>query len=588
MVRAAGLASGLRSRDGHRFDASRPVAVAGVSQHERVAHSGTGIGAGPGHSRERPAVKPESSPTESARAALRQDLARAEIGAYVNLTGLAETGEAIRARAEQQGWAHEEARARLVVADALARTDQMGVGAQVERDILGEAMRTGDELLAARAHHLLGTSMDRLGLITEALSHAADGVHLLPPDAPAHLRVVHTMLLALMSSQQLSGDGFRSSFDQVISDAEALPEPDLMLAALNNYAWLLYERGDTQDASAVVQRMQQVAGRSGARLTCASLDTVARVLLDLGELEQAEEVAREAIDPRTPSSGRFSFGEALLTLAEIRRHRGDHADAFVLAEQAQLLAVAHEMPEIRAFALRLKASLLAARGDFRGAYQASIEYHELWETVRSRETDSRAVLLQTVLRTDEARRRSAVWEDLAERDPLTGVWNRRHLERLLPAMLGEHDASGIPLSIAIVDLDRFKTVNDERDHQIGDAALCRIADLLAAETSEPAFTVRLGGDEFLLVLPGRDEPAAYEVAERARHAVADDDWDGVTQGLSVTISVGVATSGSATTHSELLRIADENMYRAKRSGRNTVAGSARRRPRIGPTGTTAD
>lgn len=512
---------------------------------------------------------------DAGRAALNQELARAEIGIYVNLSGLSEAAEKIRAQAAAHGWAHEEARARLVVADACARTDQMEVGAQIERDILVEAMLSGDNLLAARAHHLLGTSMDRLGLITEALAHAADGVHLLPSDAPPHLRVEHTMLLALMSSQQLTGDGFRSSFEQVIADAAQLPEPDLMLAALNNFAWLLYERGDTDDASSTIERMRQVAREARVTLNCASLDTVARVLLDLGDLEQAEQVARQAIAAETPSSGRFSFGEAVLTLAEVRRRSGDPDGAYVLSEQAERLAVDHRMPEIRAFALRQKARLLAQRGDYRAAYHASLEYHELWETVRSRETDSRAVLLQTVLRTDEARRRSAVWEDLAERDPLTGVWNRRHLDRLLPALLGEHEAAGIPLSVAIVDVDHFKAVNDHRDHQAGDAALCGVADLLAAETAEPLFTVRLGGDEFLLVLPGVAGGAALDLGERARRRVADQDWSELTGGLSVTVSVGVATSSSASTHSELLRVADENMYRAKRGGRNAVVGSVR-------------
>ena len=526
------------------------------------------------------------------RSAMGAELARMEVGVYSDLRGLFDAAESVRNRAQARGWEHESSRARLVLADVEARTDRIERGAQTERDILVQAMLAGDGLLAARAHHLLGASLDRLGLTTEALAHAADGVHLLPVDAPAHLRVQHTMLLALMSSQQLSGDGFRSSFDQVIADAAALPTPDLLLAALNNFAWLLYERGEIAEASAAVRHMQDVAERSGTPLNSGALDTVARVLLDAGDLARAEQMARAAIAQDSPSVDSFHAGEAMLTLAEIRWRRGDPDGAHLLAVGAEDLARTHAMPEIRALALRLQAKLLAERGDFRGAYEAATAHHEIWETVRSRETDSRAVLLQTVLRTDEARRRSAVYEELAERDPLTGVWNRRHLDNLFPAMLGEHEAGGIPISVALVDLDRFKAVNDLRDHQVGDAALCRVAELVDGELTEPAFTVRLGGDEFLLVLPGTDAPGALEIGERVRARVEREDWAELTEGLDLTITVGVATStstptagpatgsatgsesptGSGSTHSELMRHADVNMYRAKRAGRNRVRG----------------
>lgn len=499
-------------------------------------------------------------------------LATLETRTFGGLAGVADAAEDLRVRATERGWSHEAGRARLLLADVAARSDRIEHSAQEERDILVEAMLAGDELLAARAHHLLGASLDRLGLLTEALAHSADGVRLLPADAPAHLRVAHTMNLALMSSQQLSGNGFRSSFDQVVADARRLPDPTLLLAALNNYAWLLYERGETDDAARTIEEMETVAEQSGVRLSSAALDTVARVMLDRGDLDRAERTARAAIAPDTPSSSMFNAGEAMLTLAEIRGRRGDADGAYTLVLRAEELGTVHHMAEIRALALRQKSRLLAERGDFRDAYEAATAFHDLWETVRSRETDSRAVLLQTVLNTDEARRRSRVYEELAERDPLTGLWNRRHLDRLLPALVGEHDAGGVPLAVAIVDVDRFKSVNDDHNHQVGDAALCRVADLLRVD--EPGFTVRLGGDEFLLVLPGLDEDAALELGEATRSRIAAEDWAAVTGGLSVTVSIGVAASGSAAAPSTLLGLADQHMYRAKRSGRNRVVGSA--------------
>jgi len=517
---------------------------------------------------------------DTGRDALNDELARMEVGVYSDMTGLLDAAQSLCVRAQHRGWVHESARARLVLADVEARTDRIEQGARTERDVLVQAMLAGDAVLAARAHHLLGASLDRLGLTTEALAHAADGVQLLLPDSPAHLRVEHAMLLALLSSPQLSGDGLRSCFDQVIAEAAALPTPDLLLAALTTYAWLLSERGETTEAATAVQQVQDVAERTATRLNSAALNTIANVLLDRGELARAEQLARAAIAADVPSIDGFHAGEGMLTLAEIRRRRGDPEDAYLLTVGAEDLARTHDVPAIRALALRKKAGLLADRGHFRSAYEAATSYHDLRETVRGREADSRAVLLATVLRTDEARRRSAAYEELAERDPLTGVWNRRHLDKLFPAMLGEHEAGGVPISLALVDLDRFKAVNDLRDHQVGDAALCRVAALLDAQLTEPAFTVRLGGDEFLLVLPGTDGQRAVELGERVRVRIETEDWTELTQGLDLTVTVGVATStssllSSTSTHSELMRLADENMYRAKRTGRNRVQGPVR-------------
>ena len=518
------------------------------------APPGPDAGAGPDHRR------------------LAEELVALEVRTLADLGGIAEDAADLRARAAAAGWAHGAERARLLVADAAARADRMEHGAQEQRDVLVEAMLAGDDLLAARAHSLLAASLDRLGLLTEALAHAADGVHLLPPDAPPHLRVSHTMLLALMSSQQLSGNGFRASFDQIVSDAEALPGPELLLTALNNYAWLLYERGEQQDADAVVARLQEVADAHGVRLNASALDTVARVLLEGGDLVGAERLARASIAADTPTTSRFAAAEGMLTLAEIRWRQGDPDAAETLITGAEDLGARHDMAEIRALALRQKSRLLAERERWQEAYDAATGYHDLWETIRSRETDSRAVLLQTVLNTDEARRRSAVYEELAERDPLTGLWNRRRLDRLLPALLGEHDAGGLPMSLAIVDLDRFKDVNDTHDHQVGDAVLCRVAELVAV--AEPSFAVRLGGDEFLLVLPGLDESAALALAEGVRHRIEEQTWPAAGGPVSVTVSIGVATSASSTP-SDLLRSADANMYRAKRAGRNRVTGALR-------------
>ena len=120
----------------------------------------------------------------------------------------------------------------------------------------------------------------------------------------------------------------------------------------------------------------------------------------------------------------------------------------------------------------------------------------------------------------EAERQAALLRRHALEDPLTGLGNRRSAERRLGALrLGEQ-----PLSLAVVDVDRFKSVNDAASHTQGDAVLRRVADLLREHSRTGDEVYRWAGDEFLVVLPTATEPQAVVVAERLRSAVAAADW----------------------------------------------------------------
>jgi diguanylate cyclase (GGDEF)-like protein len=158
-------------------------------------------------------------------------------------------------------------------------------------------------------------------------------------------------------------------------------------------------------------------------------------------------------------------------------------------------------------------------------------------------------------------------------DALTGLPNRRfiddHLERLCLAM----EESDEPLTVALVDLDHFKRVNDTLSHAVGDHVLCQVADVLLRGVSgvEGGVAARLGGEEFVLVLPGADERRGHEVLETVRAAVEHHDWTPLTQGVPVTISIGAATApDEGVERSSLLARADERLYAAKRAGRNRL------------------
>ncbi|MEV0066943.1 MULTISPECIES: GGDEF domain-containing protein [unclassified Amycolatopsis] len=162
------------------------------------------------------------------------------------------------------------------------------------------------------------------------------------------------------------------------------------------------------------------------------------------------------------------------------------------------------------------------------------------------------------------------------RDTLTSSYNRRYLDQRLPGLPA---ARG--LAVALIDLDRFKHVNDTYGHLLGDRVLCRVADLLQEELPPDGFCARYGGEEFALVLPGVDAPRAVRIVEAARTRVARHPWSELQPGLRVTISAGLAhaSAGPVSAQRQLLR-ADNLLYAAKRAGRNKVAYHDRETTRV--------
>lgn len=162
-------------------------------------------------------------------------------------------------------------------------------------------------------------------------------------------------------------------------------------------------------------------------------------------------------------------------------------------------------------------------------------------------------------------------ETLAATDPLTGVLNRRMLEDLVGGLLAESRRHGRPLSVLLLDIDRFKDLNDRYGHEAGDHALKALA-RTARDLLRPGDLIgRIGGEEFLVVLGAAGEHEAMQVAERLRASVAALNLHHGEARLPLSISIGVATL-STYTHDfpDLVRSADLAMYAAKRGGRNRV------------------
>ena len=167
--------------------------------------------------------------------------------------------------------------------------------------------------------------------------------------------------------------------------------------------------------------------------------------------------------------------------------------------------------------------------------------------------------------------------EMAVTDALTGLHNRRYMAGQLQALMSRAGHGGDPVAVLLLDIDHFKLVNDGFGHDAGDEVLREFAVRVATNVRAIDLPCRLGGEEFVVVMPGASLEDAVQVADRIRRDVGAQPFPimGGTEALTVTVSVGVAAStGPADTPDALLKRADEGVYEAKARGRNQVIARA--------------
>jgi diguanylate cyclase (GGDEF)-like protein len=172
-------------------------------------------------------------------------------------------------------------------------------------------------------------------------------------------------------------------------------------------------------------------------------------------------------------------------------------------------------------------------------------------------------------RTQELQWANQRLEELASIDPLTGASNRRHFLELAKAEISRAKRQGGALSVIMLDIDFFKSVNDRFGHETGDKVLVALAATVRAALRAGDIFARLGGEEFILMLPGQDRDEAFQMAERLRLLIAQTDVADCT--THITVSAGVAgLENESEEIDDLLRRANQGLYLAKNQGRNRV------------------
>ena len=447
-------------------------------------------------------------------------------------------------------------------------------GARVMREVKGWAEEHGEKNLLALSHRRLSALFRRVGDPALMLEHAVTAVDLL--DADCEPTVLADHLLGLADALGASGsytDSIRR-YQEASDLADSCGDRYLQLVALNNLAYTQYEAGLTAEAVRTAEQLRAEYVADGRALQTHDGDTIARAYAAVGRYDEAIAIIEPLCTSVDSSQDCDGLVLALLTLSEVRRQAGEYEEAQTSLDRASRLAEHYALSGPSIDALREQAELHAARGAYREAFETFRDFHRADTEMRAMERDGRARTLNAIFEATEARRSSDYFRELSVRDPLTGLHNRRHLDERLDELLDQVKDHGTRLTIGLLDLDHFKRVNDTRSHAIGDEVLRQVAAILktAADGVEGGLAARLGGEEFLLLLPGVARAEGIEQLQRLRLVIAGHPWSSISEGIVVTASIGVATAPEDEgDRSALLALADRNLYRAKTLGRNSVA-----------------
>ena len=329
-----------------------------------------------------------------------------------------------------------------------------------------------------------------------------------------------------------------------------------------------------------------------------SLGNLAMQLGLAGQFDEAAAQSDRSLEIAAIHSYRPLEVEGLKDNAELLLLQGDVPAAIARFTQVLDLAAQMNEPYVVLSAHQQLSAAYERIGEFETALAHYRSYHRIERVLHSEVTNRRANMLthrfelhNARLEADKARLaarlamlrshgleaekqalqvRATELGRHANTDPMTGLWNRRHMDEQFPELFRLATESGRPLCVAIGDVDAFKSINDRFGHAVGDQVLQHLAATLRGGCRPGDLIARMGGEEFFLAFIDTAFAAARATCERLRAAVEAYDWDSIQQGLDVTISFGLGESASSADYHQLFARADNSLYAAKHGGRNRV------------------
>lgn len=329
----------------------------------------------------------------------------------------------------------------------------------------------------------------------------------------------------------------------------------------------LWERAGTSEAGACINPGNPASLRSAAALVCSLL------ALWSGDSEQAQSWCKRCPEPDgAQSSSAWLLIAQSWVRSEMARQRGELEAAAIHVSRMTSWARKLEHLPLAVIGHRLASDVSLRQGRLAEAHEELRRAFALERTMQVRHLDAReeAVDEQVSARQSEQRiealaAESSKFRQWAHEDALTGLANLRGFDQCLTEWSAAAADNGRPLCVALIDIDRFKQINDTYTHPIGDKVLGAIAAQMRAHVRESDLPARWGGDEFAILFRDTDTAAAEQVVQRLERAVREHDWSPLGKGLKVSVSIGVVEAQPGDTKQTLITRSDQAMYARKQA-----------------------
>jgi diguanylate cyclase (GGDEF)-like protein len=425
-----------------------------------------------------------------------------------------------------------------------------------------------DPAQVAEFHSLAADTAYRMGSLDRCVSHLVHGSRALeqiPDERPMVRAWVNTATaysFVGFHKQALAALGHAQKVARFASadDAMMARHPEVLV----RYAAFLDQQGDSQGARGVLDGVVGLGPEDVTVLERSYLGyAIARRLL-LDRLPDAMPGPGPGAPSVQDARALLEAGPDSIPEANELRRFGAAVLAVLGGEPQEALPLLDDLQDThtrlgRAEAPRLKTFAHTALEDYRAAFEAQCEVTSMLARSAKMLYDMFVDGITTRIDYDELLRSNLRHADEARTDPLTGLPNRRYLEQHVAELI-ERGARG---TIAVADIDRFKDVNTEYGHLVGDQVLRQVAAILYRTLRSGDFLARFGGDEFVAVLPESDPTRSQALVERMRAAVADHSWELITPDLPITITVGTARLGPGQRFADAFSAADLMMLRGK-------------------------
>ncbi len=441
--------------------------------------------------------------------------------------------------------------------------------------------------------HLIGQAYRQMNDLPRALEHALPALEVARRiDDPRYLMGLYMTLGGAYVDRGDYDAALRCAYE-VLETADEQTTPGFYADALNSIAFTYYLMGEATAGLDYVDRAIDLYERlNNPKSSLYALHTAGVIRIEMDRLDEARAILERGLARAETEGVRTSMIEFRVELGRLAEQDGDLDTASAHLHEALRIAEGLESPLRQAEAHYRLAEFHKANGDFERALHHYETFHALDKRVFNEQSDQRMRALQVqhevaqahkeaeayhsenVALQEEMKRRQQTEQELrhlAAQDPLTGVYNRQHVERRAEGILDEAAQTGESVGIVLVDMDDFKGLNDTHGHLTGDTVLRELTRRILSLIREGDILGRYGGDEFIFLLRDATLEDCQEVAERIRRSI-DEQTLAPRPDVPTTVSIGAVhrPAGDETDLLTLLERADEALYQAKNAGKNGV------------------